>query len=367
MGVVLVGLGGRGVQAAAADALVDHRPGPGGEGVPGGHVGGDAVVEGDPLAVHRHRPTGEGGAGPGQGRQAQAAPGGDDRHGGAHHRRVGQVAWPLVHEAGLGQPLDGLAAPVPEGHAADGAGRQDDPAAAGQEVLGDLAAGLGAADDQHRPVRELAGAPVAGGVELGDPPREAAGEVRDQGLVLVAGGHHHRPGLEPAVVGGHRPAVARRGQPGHPDALADGAAVGEPLQPPDDLLAAGVGVPCLPAQHRVHPADGVEPEAVPALVPPGPGDPVPFQDHVLDPAVGQGHAGRQPGRPTAHHHAVDHPAAHLTPGTGGALPRAPARTPPAGRPPRNGRRRRSPQGANRSGRRPPRRSPAASPRHAAPR
>ena len=48
-GIMVVGLGGRGVEAAAADDLVDHRPGPGGEGVCGGHVGSDAVVEGDPV------------------------------------------------------------------------------------------------------------------------------------------------------------------------------------------------------------------------------------------------------------------------------------------------------------------------------
>ena len=59
----------------------------------------------------------------------------------------------------------GLAAPVPERHPADGAGRQDHPAAAGDQVLGDLAARLGAADDQHRPAGELAGAAVAGGVD----------------------------------------------------------------------------------------------------------------------------------------------------------------------------------------------------------
>jgi hypothetical protein len=46
---------GGAVQALAADELVDHRPYPGGEGVPAGHVGGHAVVEGDPLAVHRDR------------------------------------------------------------------------------------------------------------------------------------------------------------------------------------------------------------------------------------------------------------------------------------------------------------------------
>ena len=210
------GCEGRCLQAAPADALVHHRPCPGRERVPGGDVGGQAVVEGDPFAVHRHRAPGQGGAGPGQGGQAEAAAGGEDRHGRVHDRRVGQVARALVHEAGLGQPLDGLAAPVPEGHAADGAGRQDHPATAGQEVLGDLAARLGAADHQHRPAGELAGTAVVRGVELGDPPGQPAGQRRDPGPVLVAGGHHHRPGQELAVVGGHRPARRRPGPAGRP-------------------------------------------------------------------------------------------------------------------------------------------------------
>jgi hypothetical protein len=200
-GVVLVGLGRRGVDAAAADALVGHGPDPGREGVPGGHVGGHAVVEGDPLAVDRDRPPDQGDAGPGQGGQAEAAARGQDRLGGRHGRRVGQVGWPLVHEPGLDQPLDGLAAPVPEGEAPDRAGGQDHPPAGGQEVLGDLAAGLGAADDQHRPLRELAGMAVAGGVDLHDPVREGAGERGTPRPVLVAGGDDHGPGPDLAGVG----------------------------------------------------------------------------------------------------------------------------------------------------------------------
>ena len=75
---MVVGLGRRRVEAAAADELVDHRPGPGGEGVADGDVGGDAVVEDDPLAVHGDRAPGQGDAGPGQRRQAQAATRGQD-------------------------------------------------------------------------------------------------------------------------------------------------------------------------------------------------------------------------------------------------------------------------------------------------
>jgi hypothetical protein len=190
---------------------------------------------------------------------------------------------------------------VPPGEPTGGAGRQDDPPAGGQQVLGDLAAGLGAADDQHRPVGKLAGAAVVGGVELRDPAWEPAGQRRDPGQVLVAGGDDHRPGPHLAVVGGHGPAIARGGQPGDADPLADRAAGGEVAEPLDDLQAGGVGVAVLPAEHGVHPAGGVEPEGSPALVAPGRGDPVPLQDHVVDPAAGQGEAGRQPGRSRADH------------------------------------------------------------------
>src|SRR5215216_652985 len=164
----------------------------------------------------------------------------------------------------------------------------------------------------HRPLGELGRAAVLGGVELGHPAREPAGQGRDPGDVLVAGGHDHGAGPELAVVGGQRPAVARRRQPGDPDALADRAAGGDPLQALDDLAAGGVGVALLVAEHGVHPAGGVEPEGVPALGPPAPGDPVPLQHQVVDPATGQGHAGRQPGRPGADDGAVDrlHPGPH---------------------------------------------------------
>ena len=129
----------------------------------------------------------------------------------------GRSRGPLVHEAGLDQPLDGLAAPVPEGHATDGAGRQDHPPAAGQQVLGDLAARLGAADDQHRPVGELAGAAVVGGVELGDPRRGAGGPAPGPG---AGSGRRWRPprrgpGASPPSVR-QGVAVAGGGQPGRP-------------------------------------------------------------------------------------------------------------------------------------------------------
>jgi uncharacterized protein YxjI len=76
---------------------------------------------------------------------------------------------------------------VSEGHATDGAGRQDLPPVAGQEVLGDLAAGLAAADHQHRPVRELVGTAVVGGVVVGNPVGEGAGERRDKALNRYSG------------------------------------------------------------------------------------------------------------------------------------------------------------------------------------
>ena len=83
---------------------------------------------------------------------------------------------------------------MPKGHPTDGAGRQHDPPATAHQVLGDLAAGLGAADHQHRPFRELVGTAVVGGVVLGNPVGESAGERRDLRQVLVAGGDHDGAG-----------------------------------------------------------------------------------------------------------------------------------------------------------------------------
>jgi hypothetical protein len=195
---------------------------------------------------------------------------------------------------------------VPEGDAPDPAGGQEHPPAGGQEVLGDLAAGLGAADDQHRPVRELAGGAVAGGVDLHDPVGEGAGQGGAPWLVLVAGGDDHRPGPELAGVAVEGEPVAGGGEPRYPDALADGAAVGQPLEPLHDLASGEVGVPRLGAEQPVHPADGVEPERVPPLRAPALAGPAALQDHVVDPSGGQGEAGGQAGRPRAHDQAAGH-------------------------------------------------------------
>jgi hypothetical protein len=172
-----------------------------------------------------------------------------------------------------------------------------------------LAAGLAAADDQHRPVREPAGIAVAGGVDLGQPVWEGADERGKPRPVLVAGGHDHRTGQELAGVGAQGVPVAGGSQPAHPDALADRAGGGEPPQPRHDLRAEVVGVARLVSagdpQQVVHPAGGVEPERAPPLRPPALAGPAALQDHVLDPAGGQGGAGREPGRARAHHRAVD--------------------------------------------------------------
>ena len=132
-GVGVVGLDRWSVETGLPDDLVEHRPDPGGEGVPGGEVGRGAVVEGDPLTVGCGQPAGQGDAGPRQGLQAHAATArSEQRLGCGHHRRVDQVLWPLLEESALDQPLHRVPAAVTGGGAADRAGGQDHPPARGQ-------------------------------------------------------------------------------------------------------------------------------------------------------------------------------------------------------------------------------------------
>jgi hypothetical protein len=133
--------------------VVEHRPDPGGEGIPGGDVGRGTVVEGDLFTVDCDQAADESDAGTRQGLQAHAAAtGGEHRLGCGHHRRVGQVLWPLLEEPALDQPLHRVPATMAGRGASDRAGGQDHLPTPGQQILGDLAAGLGAAHDQNRAV-----------------------------------------------------------------------------------------------------------------------------------------------------------------------------------------------------------------------
>jgi hypothetical protein len=145
---------------------------------------------------------------------------------------------------------------------------------------------------------------VVGDVALGDPLGKGLGQRWDLRQVLPAGRHHDRAGGDLAVGRRQDVPVARGCQPREFHPVAHRAVGGEVLEPLDDLGGGGIGVPWLLPEQPVHPAGRVQPERVPALGAPGVADPRPLQDKVFDTALGEGDAGREPGRPGAHHGAV---------------------------------------------------------------
>jgi hypothetical protein len=122
---------------------------------------------------------------------------------GAEPHRVGVVE--LVDAAGVGahvvEPGDDVAAAVPAGDARRGTGGQVHGAAREVQVLGDLAARLAGADDEHGPFGELLGVLVRRGVQLRDPVGDALGHPRDARHLVRAGGHDDLVGGDRAAVG----------------------------------------------------------------------------------------------------------------------------------------------------------------------
>jgi len=74
-------------------------------------------------------------------------------------------------------------------------------AAAGAEILGDLRAGLAAADDQHRAIGKLPSIAVVAGVQYRQCRPGHKGNAGHPGTAVFAGGHHHRSGLDRSAAG----------------------------------------------------------------------------------------------------------------------------------------------------------------------
>jgi hypothetical protein len=193
---------------------------------------------------------------------------------------------------------------VAGGGASDRTGGQDHLATRGQQVLGDLAAGLSAAHDQDRAIGYLTRVAVVRGVQLADPAREPSGQCRYPWQVLAAAGDHDGAVAQLPVAGEQAPPMAGH-HPGDPHALAHRAGGGEPVQPFDDLAGGEVGAWRLLAKHGVHPPRVVQPQGIPALVAPALANSAPLQNQMLDPELGECGAGRKPGWSGAYHRAID--------------------------------------------------------------
>ena len=100
------------------------------------------------------------------------------------------LAWD-VEQAAPPEPEHDVAAPVPAGHAPDPAGGEEDDATGLRQILGDLAAALGAANHQHRSRRERRRMAVVGRVHLHQMGGQGAGHRRAAWAVQAAAGDHH--------------------------------------------------------------------------------------------------------------------------------------------------------------------------------
>lgn len=214
------------------------------------------------------------------------------------HRRERDADLGAVQKR-LQQPPDRVATPVAARDGEAAGDRQVDVASGVVEFLRDLGSGLPGADDEHGSVRQLAGVPVAGGVELPDVRREPPGGVRDLRALVRAGRQDDVACGDRARGGVRDEAAVRRGQTGdlhaQPHRRVDhGRVLGQVV---DDVgaghEAVRVGAVVGHAGQQEGEVRGDEAEAVPAVVPAA-AEPVAAVDHQMaDAGAGQVMAGGQ--------------------------------------------------------------------------
>ena len=126
---------------------------------------------------------------------------------------VGSELDRIIEEAGLEDPPDEVVIAEPARRPRRPPAREEDLAAGLVQLLGDLAARLAAADDQHRPGGQLARIAVVLDVDLEQVRRERRRAGRPVRALVGAGAQDHRPRLERPVRGleqrSRRPAAAR--------------------------------------------------------------------------------------------------------------------------------------------------------------
>jgi hypothetical protein len=179
------------------------------------------------------------------------------------------------------------------------------------QLLGDLAAGLTAADHEHRAGWKRGRISVVVDVQLKQPGGQRGSGGRPVGPLVGSGREHHAPGPQVALRGGEEEAVLPGAFDGlHLDALAERSAdrLRVALQRGDDLVAGHVPVRAVPVVRIARELDGPvwrdQAEAVPAI-PPGLTDPASFEDHVLQSCFAQVVADGKAGLSAAHHRHLD--------------------------------------------------------------
>ena len=126
--------------------------------------------------------------------------------------RVGQIAGPLGEHAHPIHPPEDIAPTPVARHPRMSADGQRHIASAAAQLVGDLDAGSGGADDEHAALGKRSGRTVLRGMQVEHTRVDCAGNARDEGQIALTGGDDDRAGT---------PAAAARASRGRRRARAD--------------------------------------------------------------------------------------------------------------------------------------------------
>ena len=216
------------------------------------------------------------------------------------HDVVDFVIALVEHAGGIHPPLDVTAA-IDARHAHVLAHGKRHRAARAVDLVGELDAGRGGADDEHAAFLQLARIAVLLRGERGDRGRHRRGERGDGGDVAGAGRQHDGPAAPVATFGDDRIAAVlgadrRHPRPG-PDRRGDGAGVARDEVDGLRHRAETVGIVALVAEagQPALPVGREQAEQVPALRAPRIRDLAALEHHMVDRALGEAAAHGQPG------------------------------------------------------------------------
>ncbi len=219
----------------------------------------------------------------------------------ARSHEVVHLVVALVEHAGRVHPPVDVATPVHAGSSHVLTDRQGDRPARALELVGDLHAAGRRSHHQHAPLGQLVGVPVARRRERVHRRRHGVGERRHARDVERPRRQHHGEAVPHALVGRDAvPAVGAAHRRHRRAGLHRGGdlvrVAGDEV---DDLghrhVAVGVVASIAVAGEPAQPARGEQPQRVPTLRAPRAGHLVPLEDHVVDRAVREAAAHREPG------------------------------------------------------------------------
>ena len=224
--------------------------------------------------------------------------------------RVGDLVDGPGERADLVEPPPDVDAPVAPREPAVAADGQHHVATGAGELVGELHAGGGGADDQDATVGELVGVAVRRGGDLSEGWVEPGGHGRDAGLVAPPGGDHDVGGPPVRVVGLHGVAVVDALEGADRAVLVDrrGEGGGVVGQVGGELgrghVAVGARSLVAPAREPGGPVGCQEPQRLPAMAPPTLGDAAALEHDVVDVGVGEAAAHGETGLAGADHEGV---------------------------------------------------------------